>query len=315
MKLSATSTSILSGDSSTISWSSYGADSCTITENGEAFITPVDVISGCTNLFGSWNSASSTCRVDFSETTNQTQATTYCTNLDGVVGINGSGTVFTSKYYCTIPASNISVTPYTSGSVKSGPLTDNTTFIATCSNTQYLSSTSVTVNVQRTVGKFPTNPVCVDNPPVITCSPITSNDPGYSCSVNDEEKSIINSENFTTAADISSSTEYTLTCTDNTNNKSSTTIKPSAGLICTPSQSGSTNIYVDKQMTWTASASDGSRINNVLWSDGSNGTIDNKIYTTIGAKSISATATVDGNTVYCTGTTTVKMGTSTTSEF
>jgi hypothetical protein len=322
MKLDATSTSILSGDSSTISWSSYGADSCTITKNGEAFITPVDVVSACTNQFGSWNSASSTCRVNFSETTNQTQATTYCTNLGGTVGINTG--YYTGKYYCTIPASNIPVTPYTSGSVNSGPLTDNTTFIATCSNTQYLSSTSVTVNVQRLTGKGFPSPTCSATSQSITCQPVSSStDLSYTCEVvdqlsGDQIASEINDGILTTTGALSATTTYVVQCADNSGQLSQTSVNiPQSGLICTPSQSGSAdgNIYVNKPMIWTASASYGSQISNVLWPDGTKGLIDNKIYTTIGTKSITGQATVDGNSVSCTGTTTVKMGTSTSSEF
>jgi hypothetical protein len=120
-----------------------------------------------------------------------------------------------------------------------------------------------------------------------------------------------------TQDDLDNGVNYVLTCLYD-GNSTSATLNLYPGLRCTPSQSGNatgdTNIYVNKQMTWNLSATDNnkSKVSGASWTGGLNSY--STIYTTIGQKSFSVSATVGGKPASTECMTTVKLGVSTSSE-
>ncbi len=323
LSLSANPTSVLTGASSTVSWNSSGADSCTLTKNGVLFVgsTPA---SDCVAANGTWDANTNMCNefMYLASTALLALSSSDCTNLGGTVNATCvGGNSLSCTYYCSVPEANVPKQPYTSDSISSGPLTSDTTFNLTCSNSGNSVSTSTTVKVSTTQSHF-SSPTCSATSQSITCQPVSSStDPSYSCKVVDQSSgdqiaSEINDGILTTTGALSESTTYVIPCSDNSGQLSQTSVNiPQSGLICIPLQSGSNNIYVNKAMTWTMPYSAGT--STITWSgtnvSGLTGNPVSKIYTTIGTKTI--TGQVVGSSIFCTGTTTVKIGTSTSSEF
>ncbi len=119
-----------------------------------------------------------------------------------------------------------------------------------------------------------------------------------------------------TQDDLDNGVNYVLTCLYD-GNSTSATLNLYPGLRCTPSQSGNaatdTNIYVNKQMTWSLSATDKkSPVSGASFPFVSNSY--NTIYTTIGQKSFPVSAIVGNQSASTQCMTTVKLGVSTSSE-
>jgi hypothetical protein len=143
--------------------------------------------------------------------------------------------------------------------------------------------------------------------------------PTDSCSVTENGGAAIslpglNGDIIPTQDELDNGVKYILTCV----NGGIATLNLYPGLRCTPSQSGNatgdTNIYVNKQMTWNLSATDNnkSKVSGASWTGGLNSY--STIYTTIGQKSFSVSATVGGKPASTECMTTVKLGVSTSSE-
>ena len=205
---------------------------------------------------------------------------------------------------CTTTENSSFFTSGTSGSKSSGALTGTTDFVTQCINSNNSATKSISVNV--------TTP-----PPL----PNTPKGGGNECTGTDCE--IVWQDDCALLEGQNLEGSYTLSCTDpgsplGPDNPKPINIPATQMSTCSAKQGTSTDIYVNRDTTWTMTNSLGS-ISRTKWK-GSNisGTASSdkssysKVYTTVGPKTISSAAVVtrssDGTTFIsaCSASTTVK---------
>jgi hypothetical protein len=247
VNINSTPPSIQKNSSSIITWSSTGANACTVTKNGVVFSS----------------------------------------------GLSNAG-------------------------ISSGSLTIPTTFTIQCSNFNNSASASVLVNVTTLP---PPNPTLRVAPSEIIWSDDT---PGDTCTLKKDGVTISTQALGDIVDDtILADSTIILSCTGpgGTISTSTQTVYPAVRSICLPSQGTSTQMYVNRNTIWTAILSTSS-VSNVItdWS-GTNippsvsisGLVFNKIYTTVGTKTITVTTNgirlIDGQpfTAICSTTTLMRL--------
>ena len=224
--LTASPASVLSGNSSIISWSTTGADTCIITKNGASWATTI------------------------------------------------------------------------SGSKSSGSLTSDTTFVAECRNSSNnLVDETIIVTIETPPPPVPSMAVEGETGDIVWDA-----EEALSCTLQEGVGTPISVEIVGSIPTEEVGIKYTLECTYESNPPQSVFVvsaAPSIGATCTPSQGTSTEMYINRQTTWTVGLTDTGATNlNTQWS-GTNiaqteplsGLTYNKIYTTVGVKTINATTT------------------------
>ena len=177
----------------------------------------------------------------------------------------------------------------------SGNISTTTTFVAQCENYSNLITQSATVNVQT--NPIPTIYLRV-HVPEIKWDVIDA----YTCTLKEGDDIISQTAtsgiivNYTLMTGI----EFTLNCTGpgGSASKSVVSVLPTISSVCAPSQGTSTEIYVNRNTKWTITNASGT-VASTIW-NGTDilseittlGSELDKIYTTVGTKSINAAATI-----------------------
>jgi len=177
----------------------------------------------------------------------------------------------------------------------SGNISTTTTFVAQCENYSNLITQSATVNVQT--NPIPTIYLRV-HVPEIKWDVIDA----YTCTLKEGDDIISQTAtsgiivNYTLMTGI----EFTLNCTGpgGSASKSVVSVLPTISSVCAPSQGTSTEMYVNRNTKWTITNASGT-VASTIW-NGTDilseittlGSELDKIYTTVGTKSINAAATI-----------------------
>jgi len=289
VNLNSQSSSVPQNTSTLISWSSTGADSCTVTKNGSSFVYNSPDID-CAWGGGSWNGTSCV----FGSSVDQTA----CTNMGGsyVVGArhcgapaaDGSGSPCWTNTTCTVPGANVPKNPNTSGSKSSGNLAIPTTFVANCTKSNISSTKSIYVAIGNKYNDYRIS---------TTTDQMSWNSDYDPCTLSIDGGQPISVDKKSSTTTTPGST-YVLTCA----NADPYTLTVPAGqkvtADCVPSQSQfDGNYYVNKSTLWTANLNiSGAKNLTTSWSGDNisttgylSGNTYSKIYTTVGEKTINAT--------------------------
>ena len=239
---------------------------------------------------------------------------TVMTSPDGITWtaktpptIGYGGVTYGNGRFVAVGTGKVMTSSMTAGSIPSGPLSPigSTVFSIACTNINNSTDnnspkpTPVTITInpkpspKATIKALPSQ-ISWDLSPAVGSCTLTQDSltgPVISTAISG-----------TYVSDISAGIQYWLKCIADgqTYTTSTISIAPAVESQCIPSQTGSVggNIYVNKKMTWSVSLDDnGSLIDNTVWS-GTNvtsaktySTTLDKIYTTVGTKTINATTT------------------------
>lgn len=296
--LSANPTSLVVGLSSTLTWSSTNATSCTGTNfstasatAGSVTVTPSQTTSYLVSCTGAGGSASASQTV----TVSSIPAPTVSLSATPTSLNSGSSATLTwsSTNAVSCVGSGFETGGNISGSISTGALSATTNYSITCTGASAVSSgtwqysesdiSDFACPLTDPNKAYSSVPTCPSNPTGKACSIPT-------CKVNTISACNINTDIYSCVGASPAVTPQTAFATANVqvNSTSSGTLSGSCSV-------SPTSVYTGSPVTWTASASGGAGSYTYSWSgtDSLSGTVASisKIYTTVGTKTASVTIT------------------------
>ncbi|TSD05640.1 MAG: hypothetical protein Greene07147_345 [Parcubacteria group bacterium Greene0714_7] len=296
--LSANPTSLVVGSSSTLTWGSTNATSCTginfstaSANAGSVSVTPSQTTSYLVSCTGAGGSASA------SQTVTVSSIPTPTVSLSATPTSLNSGSSATLTWSSTnavsCVGSGFETGGNTSGSISTGALSATTNYSITCTGASAVSS-GIWQYSESDISDFAcpltdpnkaysSVPTCPPNPTGKACSIPT-------CKVNTISACNINTDIYSCVGASPAVTPQTAFATANVQVNST-----SSGVLSGSCSVSPTSVYTGSPVTWTASASGGAGSYTYSWSgtDSLSGTVASisKIYTTVGTKTASVTVT------------------------